>query len=264
MKKVTAFVGCARKKGTYHSTRKFLDSLQALGGVETELVPLNEYNLGVCRGCKVCFLKGEEFCPLKDDRDALFAKIKASDGVVFATPNYSFQVSGLMKVFLDRLGFVFHRPNAFGKAYTSIVVQGIYGGNKLLSYLDFVGQGLGFNTVKGTCITALEPMTVLEKQKADQAVEKQSRRFYARLMKAGHPVPDLMQVMIFRMGRQSVKLELTAQDRDYAYYAEKGWFTSDYYYPTRLGPLKKLAGNLAESMAKRMVEKRHKSKMVES
>jgi len=33
----------------------------------------------------------------------------ASDGVIFATPNYSFQVSGIMKVFLDRLGFAFHR-----------------------------------------------------------------------------------------------------------------------------------------------------------
>lgn len=264
MKKVTAFVGCARKKGTYNSTRKFLDSLQALGEVETELVVLNEYNLGVCRGCKVCFLKGEEYCPLKDDRDVLFEKIKASDGVVFATPNYSFQVSGLMKVFLDRFGFVFHRPNGFGKTFTSIVVQGIYGGNKLLSYLNFVGQGLGFNTVKGTCITALEPMTVLEKQKSDQALTNQSRRFYARMIKADHPVPDLMQVMIFRMGRQNVKLELTEKDRDYAYYAAQGWFVSDYYYPTRLSLLKKLAGNLADFMAKRMVEKRHKSQMAEN
>ena len=89
MKKVTAFVGSARKKNTYKAVVQFLNNLQALGDVEYEIVTLSDYRLGVCRGCRVCFEKGEEFCPLKDDRDVLFDKITASDGVVFATPNYS-------------------------------------------------------------------------------------------------------------------------------------------------------------------------------
>ncbi len=90
---------------------------------------------------------------MKDDRDVLIEKIMASDGVVFASPNYSFQVSAIMKAFLDRLGFAFHRPRFFGKTFTSIVTQGIYGGGKIVDYLDFVANGLGFNTVKGSCIT---------------------------------------------------------------------------------------------------------------
>ena len=88
---------------------------------------------------------------MKDDRDLLIEKLMASDGVVFASPNYSYQVSATMKAFLDRLGFVFHRPRFFGKTFTSISVQGIYGGTKIGKYLGFVGNGLGFNTVKGTC-----------------------------------------------------------------------------------------------------------------
>ena len=56
----------------------------------------------------------------------------ASDGVVFATPNYSFHVSGLMKLFVDRLAFNFHRPRFFGKTCTSIVTQGIAGGGKIV------------------------------------------------------------------------------------------------------------------------------------
>jgi multimeric flavodoxin WrbA len=91
---------------------------------------------------------------LKDDRDVLIEKVMASDGVVFASPNYSFQVSAIMKTFLDRLGFAFHRPRFFGKTFTSIVAQGIYGGNKIVDYLDFVGFGLGFNTVKGSAYDA--------------------------------------------------------------------------------------------------------------
>src|SRR5512136_3026396 len=150
MKKVTAFVGSGHKRLTHNAVRQFLDDIESFGDVETELVTLNDYQIGTCRGCRLCFDRGEETCPMKDDRDVLIGKIMASDGVVLASPNYSFQVSGALKVFLDRLGFVFHRPRFFGKAYTSIVTQGIYGGPKVVKYLDFVGGGLGFNVVKGS------------------------------------------------------------------------------------------------------------------
>lgn len=33
------------------------------------MVRLSEYNLGTCKGCRICFDKGEEYCPYKDDRD---------------------------------------------------------------------------------------------------------------------------------------------------------------------------------------------------
>ena len=251
MKRVTAFVGSARKKSTYNAVRQFLDNLQSLGDVEYEIVVLSDHRLGTCRGCMMCFEKGEESCPLKDDRDVLIEKIMASDGVVFASPNYSFQVSAIMKMFLDRLGFVFHRPRFFGKTFTSIVAQGIYGGDKIVRYLDFVGNGLGFNTVKGSCVTALEPMTEKEKQKIDRALARQSRRFYERLVKPAYPAPPLFKLMAFRMARTSMGLMLDASSRDFTYYKDKGWFESDYYYPTRLGLLKKVAGSLFDSIARR-------------
>ena len=90
-----------------------------------EIVVLSDYDIGVCRGCKSCTNRGEERCPLKDDRDVLIEKMMASDGVVFASPNYSFQVSAIMKIFLDRLAFLFHRPRFHGKTFTGIVVQAI-------------------------------------------------------------------------------------------------------------------------------------------
>jgi len=256
MKKVTAFVGTARKKSTHNAVRQFLENLRSHGDVEIEIVALSDYRLGICSGCKLCFVKGEEFCPQKDDRDVLIEKIAASDGVVLASPNYSFQVSAIMKIFLDRLGFIFHRPRFFGKTYTSIVAQGIYGGSKIERYLDFVGNGLGFNTVKGTCFTALEPMTDKEKQKIDGALAKQSGRFYERLMKPGYPRPMLLKLMAFRMSRTSMGLELDDNSRDYRHYKDKGWFESDYYYSVRLGVLKKLAGGLFDSIAKRIAKNR--------
>jgi multimeric flavodoxin WrbA len=256
MKKVTAFVGAGSKKHTQGAVREFLDRLEAFGDVETEIVRLGDYRVETCRGCKACFEKGEECCPLKDDRDALIAKMEASDGVVLASPNYSFQVSGLMKVLLDRLGFLFHRPRFHGKAFTSIVVQGIYGGGKIVKYLDFVGRGLGFSVVKGSCSTAFDPMTEKERVKRDTALVKHAARFHETLSRPAGGAPALIDLAVFRYARTSMNVGLDEGSRDFRYYAEKGWFDSDYYYPTRLGPLKKLAGGLVDMLAARIASAR--------
>jgi hypothetical protein len=200
--------------------------------------------------------RGEEHCPLVDDRDVLIEKMRTSDGVVIATPNYAFQVSGLTKTFLDRVAFVLHRPCFFGKTFTGIVAQGIYGGHKIVKYLDFVGKGLGFDTVQGACITTLEPVTEKQQQETAQTLSRLARRYYARLDKPGHPAPTWFRLMLFRLGRTSMRLELDERSRDYRYYAEKGWFESDYYYPTRLGPLKRGAGKLFDGMAARLARSR--------
>jgi multimeric flavodoxin WrbA len=256
MYKVTAFVGSARKKHTYHGVTQFLDNLQSMGEVECEVVRLSDYRLLPCIGCKACMDRGEEHCPLQDDRDVLIAKMMASDGVVFASPNYAFQVSGLTKTLLDRLAFLFHRPRFFGKTCTSIVAQGIYGGSKIVDYLDFVGSGLGFDAVKGCCIKTLEPMTDKQQRKTDQALAGLARRYWARLEKPGYPAPTLLKLMLFRLSRTSMRLELDERARDYRYYAEQGWFASDYYYPARLGPLSKGAGKIFDWAAARMAKTR--------
>jgi multimeric flavodoxin WrbA len=257
MKTVTAFVGSAHRRGhTYVAARQFLDDLESFGDVKGEIVLLSEYRLGNCLGCKACFMKGEERCPLKDDRDLLIEKIMASDGVAFASPNYSFQVSAILKTFLDRLGFLFHRPRFHGKSFTSIVVQGFYGGGKLVEYLDFVGGGLGFNVVKGSCTTALDPMLGKERLAMEKTIASHSRRFHAQLHRPAYPTPSIMQLMFFRMGRNSAKFLADDDNRDHTYYRDHGWFDSDYFYPTRLGPLKKTAGALFDWIGARACRSR--------
>lgn len=256
MKKVTAFVGSGHKRLTHNAVRQFLDNLESFGDVETDLVTLNDYSIGICRGCRLCFDRGEEACPMKDDRDALIAKMMASDGVVLGSPNYSFQVSGAMKVFLDRLGFAFHRPRFFGKACTSLVTQGFFGGKKIVKYLDFAAGALGFNTVPGSCFTALDPPTSRETAKRDRALASHARRFHDRMDQTPFPAPSLLQLWGFRMGRTNVRLELGEADRDYRYYTDKGWFDSDYFYPVRLNPLKKAAGRFFDAAQARKTLRR--------
>jgi hypothetical protein len=62
--------------------------------------------------------------------------------------------------------------------------------------------------------------------------------------------------MLFRMSRTSIKLIQDETFRDYEYYKKNGWFESNYYYPVKLGPLKKIAGRLFDKMAASSAKKR--------
>jgi multimeric flavodoxin WrbA len=251
MKKVTAFIGSAQKKATYQAIQEFEKNLKQYGEIDFEYVFLSEYRLEFCQGCKLCFDKGEEFCPLKDDRGVLLEKMEHSDGVIFATPSYAFQVSARMKNFIDRFAYIFHRPRFFGKTFTAIVTQGIPGGSKIRKYLESSGANLGFSVTKGSCVQTLEPMTELRQKKLEQKIKKSSERFYKGLIRPTPSVPSLFRLMIFRMTRTGIQ---TADVRyfDYDYYKDKGWFESDYYHDTNLGPIKKLAGRFFDFLGRKI------------
>lgn len=112
--KILAVMGSPRKNSdTLRITQQVETRLKELGEVDFEYLTLNETPLELCKGCFVCTLKGEEYCPLKDDRSKIEEKMLNSDGVIFASPAYVHNVSWLMKNFIDRFNFVCHRPRFF-------------------------------------------------------------------------------------------------------------------------------------------------------
>lgn len=241
MKRVIVLIGSQRKKGTYDAVLKFGEYLTSHGGIEFETIFLHDYNLEFCTGCKLCFDKGEEYCPLKDDRDLLIEKINLSDGVIFASPNYAFHVSARMKNLFDRLAFIFHRPRFWGKACTSIVAQGIFGGGKIVKYLNSMGENLGFHTSRGCVLQTLEPTTEAMRRKNDRKIKKAATAFYKALMR-NTPPPSIFRLMMFRISRTKIRMMLKEEYRDFRYYQEHGWFESDYYYETSLGLFKNIMG----------------------
>lgn len=256
MKKVTVIIGSPRKRATYQAAQELEKNLKSYREIEFEYVFLKDYHLDYCQGCCMCFERGEEYCPLKDDRDLLLAKMDNSDGVIFASPSYAGHVSAPMKNFLDRLAFMFHRPRFFGKACTAIVTQGIMGGASIVKYLATVGECLGFHVAKGCCITTLEPRTPRQQGKISREIAKASKRFYKELMRPMPLRPSFFGLMLFRMSRTSMRLIQDEKYRDYSYYKEKGWFESDYYYDASLGFIKKSAGCFFDFLAQRMAMNR--------
>jgi hypothetical protein len=154
-----------------------------------------------------------------------------------------------MKTFLDRFGFLFHRPRYFAKAATSLVTQGIFGGASIVKYLHFVARGLGTRPVRGVCLTTLEPSTEKVRLRNAKLIRKQAQRFRQTLFAAQRPRPSLLSLLLFRISRTSIRSMLDATACDYRYFAEQGWFSSDYYYPVSLSWIAKGMGRLFDKLA---------------
>jgi len=101
----------------------------------------------MCRGCYVCVKRGEDKCPIKDERDLINNEILENDGLVFASPVYSHMISATMKNFFDRFGFYGHRPTFFDKYAMSIVTCSGYGAEEAMKYMDKMLSVFGFNLV---------------------------------------------------------------------------------------------------------------------
>jgi len=101
--KIIAFNGSPRgsEGNTYIMVESFLKGAKA-AGAEVEQVLLSEKNIKHCQGCFSCWLKTPGQCVIKDDMSELLEKYVAADIIVIATPLYVFNVTGIMKDFMDR------------------------------------------------------------------------------------------------------------------------------------------------------------------
>ena len=105
IKKMVVFDGGPRNdkySKTTFMVKHFCRGAQA-EGAEIETIRLKSLDISPCRGCYTCWTKTPGVCVIKDDMTELLIKHRKADLVVFASPLYIFNVTGIMKVFLDRL-----------------------------------------------------------------------------------------------------------------------------------------------------------------
>ena len=102
--KIVAFNGSPRmENGNTHVMVEEMLKGAKEAGAEVENIFLFKKKIKQCLGCFDCWLKTPGKCIQKDDMKQLLEQFINADLVVFATPLYVDNVTGIMKTFMDRL-----------------------------------------------------------------------------------------------------------------------------------------------------------------
>lgn len=108
-KRVLVINGSTRENGNTDAIlNSFIKGLSAVG-LNMRYAVLRELNIHNCIGC--CQCQREKTCHSQDDMTDLREAILKSHVLVFASPIYWCEVTGLMKTFIDRLYFFHHEEN---------------------------------------------------------------------------------------------------------------------------------------------------------
>jgi multimeric flavodoxin WrbA len=222
--KILVIMGSPRKGNTFRAAKKIEEFMQSMGNVEFEYLLLKDVGLSQCSGCFVCFVKGEDHCPHKDCSSTIEQKMNSADGVIFATPVYGMNVSALMKTFVDRFSYIFHRPRFFDKKALLLSTTGAVGNKEILNYLKLVAAIWGFEVVHSVGLVT-PPMQLPRKkeQENNRKLEKAALKFYNSFQKK-RSSPGLRDVIVFHAQKASFgEIGLTSP-ADYTYWKEKGIF----------------------------------------
>ncbi len=234
--KILAIMGSPKGKGSgYRLVKMIEDRMKAAGDVEFAYLFLKDADLKPCTGCYTCIAKGEDKCPLKDDRAAIEQKLLAVDGVILSSPMYVLNVSGLMKNFIDRFAYTNHRPRFFRQKVLTMINMG---GDSPKAALAFLRHALGGSRIVRELGIATPPWMQTERAvvKKERALDAAAKKFYKACLNTSPPSPALYNLILFHAQKAHSFEFRQILPADYAYYNSK-----TYYYDTRINPIKAAA-----------------------
>jgi multimeric flavodoxin WrbA len=227
-KKVLVIMGSPRKGNSYAACEAIRKKMESMIQCDFEYLWLKDANLLPCRGCLLCCCKGEETCPNRDDAPQILKKMTESDGVIFAVPVYVMNVSGLMKTFLDRFGYLGHRQRFFDKKAIVLVNTASGGLKSVLNYMDRIIRVWGFEVVSNVAFLAppdpnSSNPSLLDTENLDgmlsNAADSFSKSFTTR-----RKSPGLYETAFFHVWRAIASLLEKYYPRDFEFWKAMGWF----------------------------------------
>ncbi len=222
--KIVVIHGQNHKGSTYHITKLLLDRLQQ---EEAELQEFYANDTRQCIGCFNCFMRGEEFCPHKDQVQPVIKAIEAADVVIAESPNYCMGMSGQLKSFFDHMGYrwLVHRPHPamrgkIGVAISTTAGAGASGTTKMIGKQMF-WWGIPKVYRIAAAVGALSWKDV--KQEKKDRIEKRVDQVYHDIIHKVYKVkPGIKHRFLFGiMKGQQKKNSWNPLDRQY--WVDNGW-----------------------------------------
>lgn len=223
---ITVIYGTEHKGSTYNITQLFLNKLK------TETTSVSEFFLpkdmsNFCRGCSICFMKSERFCPDFNEINRIKESMEKADLLIFSSPVYVYHTTGQMKTLLDHFGYqwMVHRPNKTMFNKMALVIStaagaGMKSANKDISdSLFFWGIGRIFKYGKGVAAINWEGVSEKNKLKIYNDIEKISNKI---LQTSKNVTPSIKVKGLFYLIRH-VQRKGGFNPADHDYWKSQGW-----------------------------------------
>ena len=119
-KQVVAILG-GKRDGNTHNLLKYLEKRLNQNAIPIDLaiINLNDREIQDCKGCENCVLGNG--CVIQDDMPQIMAIMEKADGIIIASPVYNNNVSGKMKMFIDKTVKWAHSPVLTSKPYVGVL-----------------------------------------------------------------------------------------------------------------------------------------------
>lgn len=180
-----------------------------------------------CKGCFLCFGKGENFCPHEVNVTPIKTAMEKADIIILASPVYVWHVTGQMKAFLDHFAFQFmvHRPNKAMFKKTAIALTTAAGGGMKSTIKDMTVSlthwGVGKIFTYGKAVAASDWEGVSDKKK--EQIEKDINKLSAKIINRYKNVnPSIKVKSLFYMMR-FIHKKFSFSPTDTKYWEEQGW-----------------------------------------
>ncbi|MCR4871135.1 MAG: DUF4135 domain-containing protein [Atopobiaceae bacterium] len=184
--KVFSFVGsCA---GAASHTKELSDRLAAAFAEEAarhgetvsyECVTGDQLRISFCRSCASCF-KGKD-CPLdsSDDMGDLKRRLLGADVILFGSPVYLAEMSGVTKCVLDRISFWSHQLELAGKVGMTFVTASNNHGPEAERHLRELLGFFGISLPEGVCLQSSKPPRLGRPEEAEPVIREAAERLWS-------------------------------------------------------------------------------------
>lgn len=221
-----------------------------LGDVSFEEIYLSDLSLPYCKGCYLCFFKGEAHCPHAEIYQPVIQKIKEADCLMLTSPVYALNVSALVKGFFDLGAYNYHRPSFFTKK--ALVVSSTAGGmaKKVCAYLRDTLMHWGFNRVYTLAAVrkgATEPTEAMKRR-----CKKAAELLHADVRSGKLRQPSLKRVFFYQLWRGASRND--PNSADYTYWTETGLVNSDFSPEVKLGFGKRTFGKAMHALLRKIIK----------
>ncbi|MBN2047460.1 MAG: flavodoxin family protein [Anaerolineaceae bacterium] len=244
--KVIAILGSARGNGNTARALNLLETslrrqaAAAAEPLEFERIELGKMTVEACRGCRVCFDRGESFCPIDDDIPEIKQNMLDADAVIVASPVYVNDVSGLLKNWIDRLAHVCHRPEFFEQSFYLLATTGSSPTRHTLRTLQIAvwswggviaGQA-GLNT--GALMTPEEM-----REQHGRTLDRAAQRLLRAVHEKRYEKPGFINLMMFKIQQVNWRRMKDEESLDMDYRRARGWLDPSraYYIDHSAHPL---------------------------